>query len=46
MYILFMDAFILQWQGSVVAKETVWPTELQYLLFCPLRKSLLTPALE
>lgn len=44
-YILSMAAFMLRWQCWVVVMETVWPANLKYLLFSPLRKNLLIPIL-
>lgn len=41
-----MADFLLHWQSWVGLSETVWPASLKYLLSVPLRKSLLTAALN
>lgn len=36
--VTYMAAFVRQWQGWVVARETIWPANLRYLLYDPFRK--------
>lgn len=38
-------AFTLQWKSWVVEREVIKQESLKYILYCPLRKCFLTPAL-
>ena len=44
-YLLFMTAFILQWQSWVVATQVIWPHSLSYLLSGLLQEKLVHPVL-
>lgn len=42
-YVLFMDAFVLQQWSLVVAPDTIWPAELKILTILPLTENLCQP---